>query len=302
MKNKELRISESGEKLVGRRWKVLDKGFVELVSYHGTDQLVEAAARVSYQKGTRSVSDTRNLIRYLWRHKHSSPGEMPCVVFQVKAPLFVIQQLIRHRTAKLNQESHRYSTISGDMMETKPDEWRLQSDSNKQGSEGTAEKELGLRLSSEECGIQQMLMNVYQNRIDSGIAREQARKDIPHSTYSQLYWQMDLRNLLHFLSLRFDSHAQKEIRDYAHLMCCVVKELFPIVFEAWIDYDKFAVSFSRMERELLWTRFLNYDDLENKAKKLGMSKREIAEFEEKLNRQNPPDFSLADFEEINDGV
>jgi thymidylate synthase (FAD) len=314
--NSEIRFSEQGERLVGKYFPVLDKGYVRLVSYHGTDQLVEAAARVSYQKGTRKVGDTRNLIRYLIRAGHGSPLEMPSCIFELKMPLYVIQQLLRHRTAKLNQESHRYSEISGDIQETDRCFWRTQSKDNKQGSDGYLDElDVGCLLSQEESDLLDLSEQVYQNRLKYGVAKEQARKDTPHSTYSSLYWQMDLRNLLHFMGLRCDGHAQLEIRLYANIMAGMVKELFPLTFEAWYDYAFQAVNFTRLDRQLLSFIDLTYgtdecgllpyisSNIENKKSigpdvksyavdEVGMSSREVTEFFEKISTPDPQDFSL----------
>ena len=307
LNNSEIRFSEAGEKLIGQYFPVLDQGYVSLVSYHGTDQLIEAGARVSYQKGTRKVSDTRNLLRFLIRNQHCSPLELPNCTFLLKMPLYVIQQLLRHRTAKLNQESHRYSEISGEMQVTDPREWRLQSGSNKQGSDGFLRSfdsnDLdGEYFSQREIELQELSKNVYDERIKSGIAKEQARKETPHSTYSSLYWQMDLRNLLHFLGLRCDSHAQLEIRVYANVIAGIVKELFPLTFEAWYDYAFAAKTLSRIDIELLryvmTIRDFNKEDyvqmarVKDEAAILGLSSREVDEFLVKIGPQPQQDFTL----------
>lgn len=269
-----------------------------VLSYHGTDQLIEAGARVSYQKGTRKVSDTRNLLRFLIRGQHCSPLELPNLTFRLKMPLYVIQQLLRHRTAKLNQESHRYSEISGDMQITNPDDWRLQSSNNKQGSGGLLPPDEGAGLSLSESRLQQFAKDVYDERIKAGVAKEQARKETPHSTYSSLYWQMDLRNLLHFLGLRCDSHAQLEIRVYANVIAGIVKELFPFTFEAWYDYAFAAKTLSRMDIDLLRYAMqlkedpVQMDSLKTEAERLGLSSREINEFLVKIGPQPQQDFSL----------
>lgn len=329
--NKELRFSDAGENLIGKKFQVLDKGFISLVSYHGTDALIEAAARVSYQEGTRKTSDTENLIRFLIRNKHLSPTEMPCCIFHLKMPLYVIQQLLRHRTAKLNQESHRYSEVSSDKQLTDPSDWRTQSKNNKQGSSGfvteypeefqnihidqkvpsntyewTGGYSAGEYLSREEDFIHDRQNKLYEQRLEFGVAKEQARKDIPHSTYSQLYWQMDLRNLLHFMSLRCDSHAQLEIRVYANKIAGMVKELFPITFGAWYDFHFNSAAFSLLDRQFLahilkQSNYTNgfdklkevyHEQLEEHAMSLGMGKREIAEFWDKISVPTEQDFSL----------
>jgi thymidylate synthase (FAD) len=305
--NKEIRFSDAGEELIGQAWKVLDKGYLRLVSYHGTDQLIEAAARVSYKKGTRSVTNTKNLIRYLYRHSHHSPFEMPSCIFEWKAPLFVIQQLLRHRTAKLNQESHRYSEVSNDKYCIDKEEWRVQSKKNKQGSDIPGDDWIyncGLLLTNEQDHLHKNSDDVYANRLNSGVSRELARKDIPHSTYSTLYWQIDLRNLLHFLSLRCEEHAQLEIRVYANLIAAIVKELFPITFEAWKEYQLESVKFSQKELFLLrelckynmsWEE--NSLWLKEQADELGLSNRELQEFLSKTENKQYR-FNLEDYEII----
>jgi len=316
-----------GEALIGKCFKVLDKGFVGLVSYHGTDQLIESAARVSYQAGTRKVSDTKNLIRYLYRNNHHSPFELPNLTFHLKMPLFVIQQLLRHRTAKLNQESHRYSEIKDEFYELNKNEWRLQSNNNKQGSNGTLNLEEGILCSSEQDVLLSKSYTIYEDRINRGIAKEIARKDIPHSVYSQMYWQSDLRNLLHFLKLRCDSHAQQEIRNYANVIACITKELFPIAFEAWYDYAFSASNWTRLDKQYHsylmlygaendmeetlkvvydaaiktnWKTGLQENGLENQdiiyAKQIGMTQREFNEFWDKLNPIELQDFDISKLE------
>jgi len=229
--------------------KVLDKGFVRLIDHMGSDEAIVQAARVSYGNGTKSSRQDRALIRYLLKHEHMSPFEMNEVKFHIKLPIDVMRQLVRHRTASINEYSTRYSIAIEDMSEAS--EWRLQSKDNKQGSDGIFINELAFMLSQNEKDFHIVSKNIYQQRIDLGIAREQARKDLPLCTYTEAYWKMDLRNLLHFLKLRLDSHAQLEIRLYAQAIASIVKELFPLTFEAFEDYILNAVTFSRQEMELL---------------------------------------------------
>ena len=311
MNNKEIRISDRAEELVGKRYSVLDKGYVELVSYHGTDKLIEAAARCSYQKGTRTKNDTEGLIRYLIRHKHMSPVEQCNVTFALKMPLFVIQQVLRHRAAKLNQESFRFSEVSDEFYECT--EWRKQSTTNKQGSEGLID-EFPSRYSYTNRGykdpndyltdMQTRLLydtkQEYNTRLEFGVSRELARKDIPVSTYSKLYWQMDLRNLLHFFSLRCDEHAQLEIREYADAMACITKEIFPITFQAWYDYEFTSINFTQKEIDSLSKTTLGQtkeQDINNLIN-AGLSKREAEEFFNKSIKQFKF-FSISSLKECN---
>ena len=197
------------------RWKkfqVLDDGFVCLVDVMGDDAAVTQAARVSYGEGTRKVSDDRTLIRYLMRHRHSTPFEMAEIKLLVRVPMDCWRQWIRHRTANVNEYSTRYSIAIDAAQATPPNEWRTQAESNRQGSDGLLDETLGAELTASEKELQEMSRRVYQERLDKGVAREQARKDLPLSTYTEAYWKVDLHNLLHFLALRMDSHAQLEIR------------------------------------------------------------------------------------------
>lgn len=226
---------------------------------------------------------------------------MPSCTFEFKMPLFVVQQLLRHRTAKLNQESHRYSEVSEDKQETQPDEWRLQSTNNKQGSDGFLSNDVGIQLTQDEDFLHEHCISVYNRRLELGVSREQARKDIPHSTYSKLYWQSDLRNLLHFMGLRCDSHAQLEIRVYANIIASFVKELFPISFEAWYDYAFQASNFTRLDKMLLQKEFSmveSYDEgvLKEYAKSIEMSDREFGEYKDKTSLPTAQDFDLSNWE------
>jgi thymidylate synthase (FAD) len=234
------------------RWKklpVLDDGFVCLVDVMGDDNAIVQAARVSYGQGTRKPSDDRTLIRYLMRHRHTTPFEMAEVKLLLRVPMDCWRQWIRHRTASVNEYSTRYS-IAIDASQTTPaDAWRSQAASNRQGSEGTLDREIGADLTASETELQEHARAVYQRRIEAGVAREQARKDLPLSTYTEAYWKIDLHNLLHFLHLRMDSHAQLEIRRYAQTIGEeIVRPLFPATWEAFVDYFTESIELSRLER------------------------------------------------------
>ncbi len=237
------------------RWKkfpVLDDGFVCLVDVMGDDQAVVQAARVSYGEGTRKMSDDRGLIRYLMRHHHSTPFEMAEVKFLVRVPMDCWRQWIRHRTANVNEYSTRYSLAIDAAQATRPDQWRSQAASNRQGSGESLDSGVGERFTATEREFQSRARELYEERINAGVAREQARKDLPLSTYTEAYWKIDLHNLLHFLALRMDSHAQFEIRSYATAIGeQIVQPLFPLVWEAFVDYRLEAMSLSRLERELI---------------------------------------------------
>jgi thymidylate synthase (FAD) len=233
------------------RWKkfpVLNDGFVCLVDVMGDDSSVVQAARVSYGEGTKKVSDDRTLIRYLLRHRHTTPFEMAEVKILVRVPMDCWRQWIRHRTANVNEYSTRYSLAIDATQTTPPDEWRTQAESNRQGSGEPLATDLGQQLTASETEFQGQARKLYQDRIDAGVAREQARKDLPLCTYTEAYWKIDLHNLLNFLSLRMDSHAQQEIRDYATSIGeNIVKPLFPVVWEAFQDYRMGAMFLTRLD-------------------------------------------------------
>ncbi|MBI3837227.1 MAG: FAD-dependent thymidylate synthase, partial [Planctomycetia bacterium] len=213
---------------------------------------VVQAARVSYGAGTRKVSDDRGLVRYLLRHRHTTPFEMAELKFLVRAPMDCWRQWIRHRTANVNEYSTRYSLAIDAMQTTTPNAWRTQATQNRQGSEGFLDLETGDALSESEAEFQRRARELYEQRIASGVAREQARKDLPLSTYTEAYWKVDLHNLLHFLALRMDTHAQWEIREYARTMGQqIVQPLFPLVWEAFRDYRLEGLFLSRLEREVI---------------------------------------------------
>ena len=237
------------------RWKkfhILDDGFVCLVDVMGDDQAVVQAARVSYGEGTQRVSDDRTLIRYLLRHQHTTPLEMAEVKLLVRVPMDAWRQWIRHRTASVNEYSTRYSIAVDACQTTTSDAWRKQAASNRQGSEGLFDEPAGAELSDEEAKLQKHAREVYQSRLARGVAREQARKDLPLSTYTEAYWKIDLHNLLHFLHLRMDVHAQLEIRHYAQAIGRqIVKPLFPMVWEAFEDYRLEAMHLTRLDRDVI---------------------------------------------------
>ena len=239
------------EEILGRRFDVLDDGFVRVVDYLGNDAAIVQAARVSYGEGTRRVSDDRGLIRYLMRHRHTTPFEMCELKLHVRVPMDAWRQWIRHRTASVNEVSTRYSVAIDAAQTTPPAEWRTQSAGNRQGSGGLVDRSVGERLSAAEADIQRRARQVYRERLDAGVAREQARKDLPLSTYTEAYWKIDLHNLFHFLALRMDDHAQLEIRGYAQVIGAeVVARWCPIAWEAFCDYRLRATSLSRIETEL----------------------------------------------------
>jgi thymidylate synthase (FAD) len=245
----------NAEQVAALRWQkfpVLDDGFVCLVDVMGDDQAVVQAARVSYGEGTRQVSDDRGLIRYLLRHRHTTPFEMAEVKLLVRVPMDCWRQWIRHRTANVNEYSTRYSLAIDATQTTPPEAWRTQAANNRQGSGEALDRATGEKLSAAEADFQRRARELYEQRIAAGVAREQARKDLPLSTYTEAYWKVDLHNLLHFLALRMDSHAQWEIREYARTIGeRIVEPLFPLVWEAFVDYRVQGTSLSRLECEVI---------------------------------------------------
>ncbi|HLZ28430.1 MAG TPA: FAD-dependent thymidylate synthase [Chloroflexota bacterium] len=238
--------------ILGHQFKVLDDGFVRVIDYMGTDSAVVQAARVSYGAGTKRVSDDRGLIRYLMRHMHTTPFEMCELKLHVRAPMDVWRQWIRHRTASVNEYSTRYSVAIDAAQATAPADWRTQSQANRQGSGEHLSPVIGEELSAAEAELQQLARTVYERRLAVGVAREQARKDLPLSTYTEAYWKIDLHNLLQFLSNRMDQHAQQEIRVYAETIGReVVARWTPLVWEAFEDYRLNAVHLSSLERRVM---------------------------------------------------
>jgi thymidylate synthase (FAD) len=227
---------------------VLDHGFVRVIDYFGDDAAIVQAARVSYGKGTKKVSDDRNLICYLMRHRHSTPFEMCEIKLHVKLPIFVARQWIRHRTANVNEYSARYSILDREFYVPVPGQLAAQSATNRQGrgdllQGAAAEKALGAieNLSAEAYRVYEELLNETRDgRVivpdAPGLARELARMTLPTNYYTQWYWKVDLNNLFHFLSLRADAHAQYEIRVYAEEICRIVERWCPMAYEAFKDY------------------------------------------------------------------
>jgi len=242
----------SVEQLRWKKFSLLDDGFVCLVDVMGDDAAVVQAARVSYGAGTKRVSDDRSLIRYLLRHRHTTPFEMAEIKLLIRVPMDCWRQWIRHRTANVNEYSTRYSEAIDSAQTTDPSAWRTQAAQNRQGSDRPLPLDVGQQLTQAERELQQLSRRTYENRLAAGVAREQARKDLPLSTYTEAYWKVDLHNLLHFLALRMDSHAQEEIRLYATAIGHeIVRPLFPVVWEAFEDYRMGGSSLSRLEREVI---------------------------------------------------
>jgi len=218
----------------------------------GSDAAIVQAARVSYGRGTTKVHQDRGLIRYLMRHRHTTPFEMCEIKLHVRVPMDCWRQRIRHRTANVNEYSTRYSVAIDAAQRTAPNQWRLQASENRQGSEGTAPAHTGIELSDQERDLQESSRKVYEQRLERGIAREQARKELPLSTYTEAYWKIDLHNLLQFLVLRMDTHAQFEIRQYATVIGNeIVKRWCPATWDAFVDYRVDALALSSREIRII---------------------------------------------------
>ena len=248
----------SGDK-VKNEIKVHEHGFVRLLDIMGSDEEVENAARISYGKGTRKSSETRKLIRYLMNHKHTSPFEMCEVKFHLKLPIFVMRQLVRHRTANINEYSGRYSVMSDEFYFPQGDAIKHQSKRNKQGraesEDGLEEQDLlGVDTGEIEFEMHRIFdgANIaYKNLIDWNVSRELARIVLPISNYTECIWKMDLNNFFHFIKLRIDEHAQKEIRDFANAMWELIVPIFPLCCEAFEDYELNSTTFSAKEMKVL---------------------------------------------------
>ena len=231
--------------------KCLDKGFVRLVDSMGGDDAIVQAARVSYGKGTSKVSQDRGLIRYLMRHRHTTPFEMVEFKFHCKMPIFVARQWVRHRTANINEYSLRYSEARDEFYYPDPKHIQLQSALNKQGRAGKIPKKLTDKVLQYFKEISERSFEMYQELNEAGLARELIRAILPVNLYTEWYWKNDLHNLLHFISLRSDSHAQYEIRVFSDAMAESVQKVAPFAWEAYLDYVVQGMRFSRIEQSLL---------------------------------------------------
>ena len=267
------------DSILGDQFPVLDHGFIRVIDYMGDDAAIENAARVSYAAGTRRVSETRDLLRYLMRHQHTSPFEMCSIVFDVKLPIFVERQWMRHRTAKyvnMNEESARYSDVRPEFYIPRAEDLAMQSAANKQGR--------GEPLSTEDAAAVRRILYADTQRchddyttmmVKHHLSREIARINLPIGTYTTKRWKIDLHNLFHFLSLRADQHAQWEIRQYAQTMHDIVRQWVPIATEAFEDYRMNAVSLSA-QAVVVMKRRLKGEVVTQEGS--GMGRREWMEF------------------------
>ena len=273
---------------------VLDHGFVRVIDYMGDDAAVVQAARVSYGKGTKAVREDRGLIRYLLRHRHTTPFEMCEIKYHVKLPVFVARQWIRHRTANVNEYSARYSILDREFYIPAPENLAAQSQSNRQGRGDVLEGEEAaeaLRLLKDDAAAcydhYELLLNeapdgTPRDASRQGLARELARMNLPLNIYTQWYWKVDLHNLLHFLSLRADPHAQYEIRVYAEAMLETLRRWVPLTFEAFQDYAVGSVTLSKGALAVV-RRLLEGEEVDPASS--GLSAREWRELMDSLGRE-----------------
>ncbi|HQR37564.1 MAG TPA: FAD-dependent thymidylate synthase [Blastocatellia bacterium] len=241
----------AAEALLGKKFDCLDRGFVYLVDYMGGDASIVQSARVSYGLGTKTVSEDRGLIRYLMRHQHSTPFEMVELKFHLKMPIFVARQMIRHRTANVNEYSGRYSIMPDEFYVPSAEHVSVQSATNRQGGGEQVDAARAAEVIALIDTEQRMVRDGYEKMLDWDIRRELARVNLGVSQYTEWYWKNDLHNIFHFLKLRLDDHAQYEIRVYAEAMAQIVKAVAPIAWEAFEDYSLNATRFSGLEIEAL---------------------------------------------------
>ena len=272
------------EAILGQIFPVQNLGHVRCIDFLGNDNAIVQMARVSYGEGTKTVNEDRGLIRYLMEHKHTSPFEGCMIKLHLKMPIFVARQWVRHRTASMNEYSLRYSEMRDEFYVPDLSEIQLQSKSNKQGSEEglsqTMQEEFRLMVETTNKNC----MDEYKDSLEAGVAREMARITLPLTAYTEFYWQISLHNLLHFLRLRCDGHAQKQIRDYADVILQMVNTWVPLTAEAFHDFVMESKSFSRIEMNLLHmiTQAMPVEFGMERMKKAGLNERQAAAFLEKI--------------------
>ncbi|RQP04735.1 MAG: FAD-dependent thymidylate synthase [Paracoccus sp. BP8] len=273
-------VSEGMERHLYKAHPVLDHGLVRVIDYMGDDGAITQAARVSYGRGTKSVSNDEGLIRYLMRHWHSTPFEMCEVKFHVKLPVFVARQWIRHRTANVNEYSARYSILDREFYIPAPEHLAAQSTVNNQGRGQVLEGDEAARvldlLREDAMRSYDHYEAMLSQEGQQGLARELARMNLPANVYTQWYWKVDLHNLFHFLRLRADAHAQYEIRAYAEAICGIVRDWVPFAYAAFEDYRLGGVQLSARGVEVLRRRLAGEEVTQENS---GMSKGEWREFE-----------------------
>jgi thymidylate synthase (FAD) len=243
-------VIPEAEAILDKAFPVLDKGFVRLVDYLGGDERIAQAARVSYGEGTKTYRENKGLIDYLLRNEHTSPFEQVNFTFHLKMPIFVARQWVRHRTARINEISGRYSVMKDEFYVPDGENIAAQSESNKQGREDVPlPPETQERIRAALVKDQQSLYETYERFLDEGLARELARINLPLSLYTEFYWQMDLHNLFHFVRLRMHPHAQFEIRAYASEILGIARKVCPLACASFEDHMEGGVRFSKRELE-----------------------------------------------------
>jgi thymidylate synthase (FAD) len=244
-------VTPQAEALIGRKFDCLDRGFVYLVDYMGGDASIVQAARVSYGIGTKTVNEDRGLIRYLMRHAHTTPFEMVEIKFHIKLPIFVARQMIRHRTANVNEYSGRYSVMPDEFYVPEVEHVTRQSPANRQGGGEPLEPDAALEVREIVEREQRFVREGYERMLELDVRRELARVNLGVAQYTEWYWKCDLHNIFHFLRLRLDDHAQYEIRVYAEAMAQIVRAVAPVAWEAFEDYTLHARRFSGPELGVL---------------------------------------------------
>lgn len=263
--------------LVGARIEVLDHGIVELIDYMGDDAAVVQAARVSYAGADKpNMSKDHHLLRYLMRQWHTTPFEMCEIKFVIKCPLFVARQWHRHRTASINEYSARYSKVKDEFYIPELSRIQGQSTENKQGSDGKTSS-VAETVQQDLKDGQHLAKSLYNKHIHYDISKELARINIPLANYTEYYWKCNVHNLMHFLRLRMDSHAQYEIRVYADAMFEIFKQWMPITAQAFVDYRLEAVSLSRLEKDATSSLIAQLVSICNRQGNAGVVKKDIAE-------------------------
>ncbi|MEB3197507.1 MAG: FAD-dependent thymidylate synthase [Candidatus Sericytochromatia bacterium] len=240
-------VVPEADEILDQAFPVLDKGFVRLIDYMGGDARVVQAARVSYGSGTKSVREDAGLINYLMKNAHTSPFEQVVLTFHMKLPIFVARQVIRHRTASLNEISGRYSVMKDEFYVPAPERVQAQSQLNKQGSGESLAPDLAEQVRQTLLNEQAGIYANYESFLELDVARELARVNLPVSLYTEWYWQIDLHNLFHFLRLRLDWHAQMEVRAYAEVMADLARRVAPLCYEAFEEHVLEARRLSRKE-------------------------------------------------------
>ena len=280
-------ISPGIEKNLYTLFPILDHGFIRIVDYMGNDSSVVQAARVSYGKGTKKARSDAGLIRYLMRHKHTTPFEMCEIKLHVKLPIFVARQWIRHRTASVNEYSARYSKLEDEFYIPEIEHLSSQSGTNRQGRGETLPKEEGLRaqeiLRQDSDTTYRNYEKMLSQKNQEGLSRELARINLPTNVYTQWYWKVNLLNLLKFIHLRIDPHAQYEIRVYAQKLAEIVEEWVPITYKAFFDYWLQGISLSQQQVALIKRKMRGEDITFAES---GLSKREWVELIHALELEN----------------